>query len=66
MYLAICTRPDIMFIVSNFSQFLEQPSRIHWKAAKRVLKYLKGTINFGIEFGSINQPNILTAFRRRL
>jgi len=43
MYLAICTRPDVMFIVNNLNQFLEQPLRRRWKAAKRVLKYLKGT-----------------------
>lgn len=51
-----------MFIVNNLSQFLEHPSNKHWKAAKRVLKYLKGTISVGIEFSPSNCPNILTAY----
>lgn len=50
MYLAVGTRPDIAYIVSKLSQFLEHPSVEHWNAAKRVLKYLKGTVNYGIEF----------------
>ena len=56
--MAICI--DIMFIVTNLNQFLEQPSCI--VRQQNVLKYLKGTIGFGIEFGSTNQPNILIAY----
>jgi hypothetical protein len=43
MWAAVATRPDIAFAVSLLSQFLENPSMIHWNAAKRVLRYLKGT-----------------------
>lgn len=45
MYIAVCSRPDIAHAVSYLSQFNESFSEIHWKAAKRVLRYLKGTIN---------------------
>ena len=37
------TRPDISWIVSKLSQFLDNPSPSHVTAAKRVLRYLKGT-----------------------
>lgn len=48
MYLAIGTRPDIAHAVSAISQFNQNHSSIHWNAAKRVLRYLKGTINQGL------------------
>ena len=42
------TRPDISYSVSILSQFLAKPCETHWKATKIVLRYLKGTINFGL------------------
>ncbi|KAL6330627.1 hypothetical protein AAG906_003237 [Vitis piasezkii] len=41
------TRPDISYMVSKLSQFLQSPTEILWKACKRVLRYLKGTITHG-------------------
>ncbi|XP_022020284.1 secreted RxLR effector protein 161-like [Helianthus annuus] len=41
-------RPDIMFAVSKISRFMEKPKRSHWEAGKRILRYIKGTINHGI------------------
>lgn len=49
------TRPDIAFALSTVSQYLELLDKIHWNAVKRILKYLKGTIDFGLIFkASIN------------
>lgn len=48
MYLAIGTRPDIAHAVGVASRFVEKPTIVHERAAKRILKYLKRTINFGI------------------
>ena len=42
------TRPDIAYAVSILSQFMANLSEIHWNAAKKVLRYLKETMNFGI------------------
>ncbi len=50
MYLATCTRPDIAYAVGTLSRFSSRPNQTHWVAAKRVLRYLKGTSNFGIIF----------------
>ena len=44
------TKRDIAYFVSILSQFMAKPHESHWIAAKRVLRYLKGTINFGIEY----------------
>ena len=43
MYAAMGTRPDILYSTTALSQFLQCPTRPHWVAVKRVLRYLKGT-----------------------
>lgn len=43
MYLMLGTRPDIAFALSYLSQFAADPSVAHWRALKRVLRYLAGT-----------------------
>ena len=43
MYLAIATRPDISYAVGLLGRFSSNPGLAHWKAAKHVLRYLKGT-----------------------
>ena len=42
------TRPDLMFTVSLISRYMGKPTELHLQAVKRALRYLKGTINFGI------------------
>jgi len=43
MYAATATRPDIAFATSTLAQFMQDPARIHWEVAKRVVRYLKMT-----------------------
>ena len=47
MYLATCTRPDIMFAVSYLSQALNHPAKVDWDKVKRVFRYLKGMVKKG-------------------
>ena len=47
MYLT-ATRPDMMFIVSLISRYMSKPTEMHMQAAKRALRYLKGSVNYGI------------------
>ena len=46
-YLTI-TRPDISFLVSVVSQFLQSPCDSHWDAVVRILRYIKGTPGQGV------------------
>ncbi|KAK9051372.1 hypothetical protein SSX86_027999 [Deinandra increscens subsp. villosa] len=52
MYLMVCTRPDISYGVSVVSRYLSRPGRAHWLAVKWILRYLSGTQQVGIKFGS--------------
>jgi hypothetical protein len=51
LWIADRSRPDIAYPVSVLSQFLSNPGRVHWEAAKRVVRYLKGTIDAWLVFG---------------
>ncbi|XP_073033739.1 secreted RxLR effector protein 161-like [Primulina eburnea] len=48
-YLTI-THPDIVYSVNKVCQFMQAPLHLHWKAVKRILRYLNGTMNFGLQF----------------
>ncbi|GMF54557.1 unnamed protein product [Phytophthora fragariaefolia] len=50
LHIANATRPDISVALSTLSQYLEDPREMHWRAAIRVLPYLKGTATVGIRF----------------
>ena len=44
------TRSDIVYVVGVVSRFMSDPSKLHFTAAKRKLRYVKGTKNFGIRY----------------
>ncbi len=50
-YLVSATRPDIAFAVRFLSSHNHDYTKAHWKMAKRVLKYLKGTLTLGLQYG---------------
>ncbi|GKV25217.1 hypothetical protein SLEP1_g34687 [Rubroshorea leprosula] len=58
LYLS-ATRPDIMYSVSVLSRFMQSPSEIHLKGAKRVLRYVKGTIDFGVMYSRSDEIKLL-------
>lgn len=51
MYLACGTRPDIAFVVGRLSKHNADPRKGHLRAAKRVVRYLKGTIHLELVYG---------------
>ena len=44
------TRPDICFAVNTLSQFLTDPRHVHLIAGKHILRYLKGTVEYGLKY----------------
>jgi hypothetical protein len=50
LYLAYVSRPDILFAVNCLSQLQEHPTDVAWCALKRILRYLKHTLNLKIEY----------------
>ena len=59
MYAMCGTRPDIAYGVSTLSRFNRNPSSEHFNAAIRILKYLEGTKNIGVLYGSKESNTIL-------
>jgi len=49
MYL-VNTRPDICFAVNTMSQFMCEPRKVDWVVAKHILRYLQGTVDYGLDY----------------
>ncbi|CAM8975113.1 unnamed protein product [Rhodiola kirilowii] len=60
-YLTI-TRPDIAYAVNFISLFMSQPRTPHLVAAKRILRYIKGTIDHGLSFKPQRQLVTLSTY----
>ena len=60
MYLTT-TRHDLMFSISLFNRFMASPKRSHWKAGKRVLRYILGIVDHGIHYKR-NVDNVLVGY----
>ena len=50
LYAAIATFPDIAQAVAVVSKFCASPTEAHLTAAKRILRYLKGTSDLGLKY----------------
>ncbi|CAM8914025.1 unnamed protein product [Rhodiola kirilowii] len=60
MYAMTSTRPDIAYAVGKLSRYTSNPSTQHWEAIRRVLKYLKGTMNHGLVYAGF--PSVLEGY----
>ncbi|GBP71255.1 Retrovirus-related Pol polyprotein from transposon TNT 1-94 [Eumeta japonica] len=62
MHVAIVSRPDIMFAVNLVSRFLNCYDESHWTAVKKILKYLKDTVNYGLCYITSSKSSELIGF----
>lgn len=49
------TRPDLMFSVCLISRYLEKPTHMYTPAVKKILRYLRGTVDLGIFYGNFGK-----------
>jgi hypothetical protein len=54
LYLSVHSRPDLSFALGVLNRYMQNPTDLHSIAAKRLLRYLKGTIDMGLNFPSDN------------
>ncbi|MCO5588854.1 hypothetical protein L7F22_042814 [Adiantum nelumboides] len=52
MYAIICIRPNIIYAVGVISRYMSNPGKKHWELVKGIMRYLNGTRNVCICFGS--------------
>ena len=46
MYAILCTRLDISYVVGMVSRYQSNWGEAHWKTVKRILRYLKGMVDY--------------------
>jgi len=57
IYLAINTRPDILFEVNKASRRSKEPNLNDWMNVQKIFRYLKGTLDYGINYSRNNNIN---------
>ena len=58
IYLTL-TRPDISYVVGVVSRYMSNPKKPHLDAVRRILRYVKGIINFGILYQKTNDCQVM-------
>jgi len=56
------TRPDVATVVSRACQHSKSPTRAHWRAAIRILRYLLTTVDFALVYPKSVRPVSIIAF----
>ena len=60
MHLMNFSRPDIVYAVCRLSRYTHNPNNDHWSALARLMKYLRGTMNYGILYSGF--PAVLEGY----
>ncbi|KAL8154787.1 hypothetical protein AgCh_000227 [Apium graveolens] len=56
------TRPDISYAVGIVSRYMEHPTVLYLEAVKRILRYIRGTIHFGLVYSKGSGNHLLSGF----
>lgn len=56
------TRPDIAYSVGVASRYMEKPTTMHLNLAKRILRYVRGTLQYGLVYNSSSGNNVISGF----
>eukprot|EP00253_Pinus_taeda_P032902 PITA_32902 len=53
------SRPDLSYAVGAVSRYMQEPHELHWNAAKHILRYVQGTITYGIHYAANCSLNLI-------
>lgn len=53
MYSMVSTRPHDAFAMGKVSRYMSNPGKVHWKAMKWIMRYLKSTLDYGLLFDGL-------------
>ena len=56
-------RPDLFYSVGLLSRYMETPTSDHLSAAKRILRYVKGTLDCGVRYLKCQLQDALIGYR---
>ena len=59
MHAQVCTRLDIDFVIRVLARYLSDPNQSHWKATKKVLRYLQGTKDLMLTYQRTNTLEVV-------
>jgi hypothetical protein len=59
MYAQVCTRPDIAFVLEMLGRYQSNPSLDHWRAAKKVMRYLQGTKDYMLMYKRTDNLDVI-------
>ena len=59
LFLSTRTRPDIAYAVGTTAKFSASPTKSHWTAVKRILRYIKGTLDLGLLYSNEESVNLV-------
>ena len=61
-YTAMTTCPDLAAAVGILSKYMSKPGKDHWTGVKRILRYIQGTLNYGLIFFADDSNNLLVGY----
>ena len=61
-YVTTATRPDLASAVGILSKYVKKPGKEHWQGVKRILRYVQGTLNYGLVYQAKDKACILTGY----
>lgn len=59
LYSATISRPDLAHSVSSVARFSAEPKQMHFSALKRILRYIRGTLDLAIEYSATGNERII-------
>lgn len=61
-YATTATRPDLAAAVGILSKFMAKPGKDHWTGIKRILRYVQGTLNYGLVYSATDKSHVLVGY----